>query len=133
VAKAAPFICVYIIMINWLKRRITDYSRSPQWSSVRNEHIKNQPICQACLRKKDLEVHHIIPYHIDPNQELNPQNLITLCSDCHLLFGHLMDYKSWNENVVKDCETFSSKVKSRPYNEKYNQNFSGWIPNIFKR
>lgn len=119
-------------MINWFKKQIYDYSRSPKWSNVRKEHIQNQPFCQACLRKKDLEVHHIIPYHIDQNQELNPDNLITLCSSCHLLFGHLMDYKSWNENVVNDCKNFSSKIQSRPYHETNNQKFSSWIPSIFR-
>lgn len=105
-------------MFRWLKNKVSDYSRSPKWSSVRKEHLIHEPYCRACGRKKDLEVHHIVPYHIKPEDELNPSNLITLCSSCHLLFGHLMDYKSWNTNVVEDCNHFSSKIKNRPYNEK---------------
>jgi hypothetical protein len=119
-------------MLNWIKNKLIDYSRSPKWSNVRKEHLINEPNCRACGRKKDLEVHHIIPYHINPEDELNPNNLITLCSNCHLLFGHLMDYKSWNENVVEDCNNFSSKIKNRPYNEKsYQEPNNNWF-NIFR-
>ena len=120
-------------MLRWLKNKIYDYSRSPKWSKVRKEHLNIQPNCQACGRKDNLEVHHIIPYHIDPDGELNPDNLITLCAkNCHLLLGHLMDYKSWNENVVNDCENLSSKIKQRPYNEKSYQQYNSWFVSFFR-
>ena len=109
-------------MIKWIKNKISDYARSPQWPDVRRQHIQTEPFCRACNRKKNLEVHHIVPYHIKPEEELNPSNLITLCTDCHLLFGHLMDYKSWNETVIEDCNIFSSKIRNRPYNEKHINN-----------
>ena len=70
-------------MLNWLKNKLNDYSRSPKWSSVRKEHLLNEPNCRACNRKKDLEVHHIVPYHINPEDELNPSNLMQL-----LIFLH---------------------------------------------
>jgi len=76
---------------------------------------------KACGRKEDLEVHHIIPVHKDPSKELDPNNLITLCGKtCHLMFGHLMDYKSWNPNVEEDSELYLSKIKMRPYHDKSN-------------
>lgn len=119
-------------MIHWLRRKIVDYSRSPKWPSVRKEHLKYQPVCQACGRDNDLEVHHITPYHQAPEKELDPNNLITLCSkNCHLLIGHLMDYKSWNENVVEDCKLFSSKIKNRPYNENSTQSPPTWFSYFF--
>ena len=95
-------------------------NRSPEWSYVRKQHLLTQPFCQACGKKEKLEVHHIEPYHINPSRELDPTNLITLCSKyCHLTFGHLMDYKSWNKEVVKDCSEFLSKTKQRPYHENF--------------
>lgn len=111
-------------MLNWFKKKLDNYSRSPKWSIARKEHLKIQPICQACNRQKNLEVHHIIPYQIDKTKELDFNNLITLCDTCHLLFGHLMNYKSWNENVVADCQLFSYKIKNRPYHEENNQDNS---------
>lgn len=89
--------------------------RSPKWSSVRKEHLKQNPNCAACGKNKKLEVHHIKPVHTNPELELDPSNLITLCADpCHILFGHLMDWKSWNTNVINDTSVYLSKVKNRP-------------------
>jgi hypothetical protein len=65
-----------------------------------------------------VEVHHIEPVHLCPEKELDIDNLITLCNDpCHLLFGHLMDYKSWNKDVEKDCNHFYNKIQDRPYKQ----------------
>ena len=90
--------------------------RSPKWQSVRKEHIKNNPYCIACGRDKKLEVHHIKPVHLFPELELDPSNLVTLCADpCHLLFGHLMYFKSWNSTVIEDSSSYLAKIKCRPY------------------
>lgn len=90
-------------------------ARSSQWPKVRAEHIKNNPNCAACGRSKKVEVHHIQPYHLRPDLELSFDNLITLCDDpCHFVFGHLMNYKSWNINVVQDCKIYFEKIRQRP-------------------
>ena len=96
------------------------YGRSPKWRKVRAEHIEKNPTCAACGRKDGLEVHHIVPYHIDPDKELDPDNLITLCGKyCHFIFGHLMDWKSWNENVVRDSTLYLLAKRKRPYKEAF--------------
>lgn len=90
--------------------------RSPKWSSVRKQHIETYSSCAACGRNKKLEVHHIEPVHINPERELDPTNLITLCDDpCHLVFGHLMNYKSWNKYVINDCFVYLNRIKNKPY------------------
>jgi len=89
--------------------------RSPKWSNVRKEHLKNNPNCAACGRDKKLEVHHIKPVHLFPELELDPSNLVTLCADpCHIVFGHLMNFKSWNSNVVIDSDLYLNKVNNKP-------------------
>lgn len=89
--------------------------RSSKWTTVKKEHLKDNPYCAACGRDSKLEVHHIEPVHLNPNRELDPTNLITLCDNpCHILFGHLMNYKSWNKDVVNDCQVYLNKVKNRP-------------------
>jgi 5-methylcytosine-specific restriction protein A len=91
-------------------------SRSSRWPKVREKHLSQNPHCAACGRRLNLEVHHIEPVHLNPERELDGSNLITLCSNnCHLLFGHLMDYKSWNINVKNDCSVYLNKIKNRPY------------------
>jgi 5-methylcytosine-specific restriction endonuclease McrA len=89
--------------------------RSPKWKTVRKEHLKNNPCCAACGRSKKVEVHHKIPVHISPEKELDPSNLVTLCDDpCHIVFGHLMNYKSYNKDVSNDCAVYLNKVKNKP-------------------
>lgn len=90
-------------------------SRSSSWPKLRKEHLNKHPKCAACGRSKKLEVHHIIPVQIDPAKELDPKNLITLCADpCHFVFGHLMNYNSWNNEVITDCAAYIAKIKNRP-------------------
>jgi 5-methylcytosine-specific restriction endonuclease McrA len=85
--------------------------RSPQWTKVRDAHIKIDPICNVCGTKEDLNVHHIIPFHVDKSKELEPTNLITLCNHngCHFTFGHLFNWSSSNPNVIVDAATFKQK------------------------
>jgi 5-methylcytosine-specific restriction endonuclease McrA len=100
-------------MFRWLfNRRADDIGapRSGQWPRVRREHLARQPVCQACGRSKDLEVHHIHPLH-QGGQELDPANLITLCGDpCHIVHGHLMSWLKTNPDVVADCQRYRAKV-----------------------
>jgi len=103
-------------------------NRSSKWKNIRNNHIKIQPYCQACGSNKNLEVHHIIPVSVDETKELDSNNLITLCKTCHFVFGHLMDWNSWNNDVINDCRVYYKKVINKPYNIKgqsYDKNIVG--------
>jgi hypothetical protein len=94
--------------------------RSGHWSTVRKEHLEKHGACALCEGKDKLNVHHIKPFHLHPELELEPSNLITLCEsekggvNCHLFFGHLGNFKSVNETVVEDVEKWKEKVKNRP-------------------
>ena len=101
-------------MFDFFQRKIRYAVRSPEWKEVRKLHLDREPNCRACGKHTGLEVHHITPVHIDKTLELEPSNLITLCEKCHLIFGHLYNYKSWNKQVEKDSDDFLTKVKNRP-------------------
>ena len=94
--------------------------RSSQWSTIRKKHLENQPKCAVCSGDKTLEVHHIKPFNEHPELELDLNNLITLCESknngvtCHLLFGHLGNYKSININVIEDAKNWFNKITERP-------------------
>lgn len=104
--------------------------RSPQWGKARKDHLKIEPSCAVCLKKrkgawakivslvKPVQVHHIYPFHIiknlgRPELELDQRNLITLCESGekhHISLGHLGDFQSFNPNVKEHAEkTFAGK------------------------
>ena len=97
--------------------------RSSHWASVRAQHLKNNPCCAVCGGTEKLEVHHIKPFHLHPDLELLPANLITLCEanhggmNCHLAVGHLGNYRSFNVDVQTDAKTWAQKITNRPLSD----------------
>ena len=91
--------------------------RSKDWSKVRAEFLQLNPRCAVCEGNKKLNVHHIVPFHVDPTLELEPSNLITLCErkkygiHCHLLVGHLGNYRNINTHLFEDVELLNRRLK----------------------
>lgn len=99
-------------MFRWLRKQLDFFGRSGKWPRVRKQHLEKEPACVACGRAKELEVHHIVPYHANPQLELDPDNLITLCADpCHLVHGHLMNFSRSNPDVRTDAEHYRRKMQ----------------------
>jgi 5-methylcytosine-specific restriction endonuclease McrA len=104
-------------MFHWIKDRLqgrvwkgTKQLRAKGWRKVAKNHLREEPVCQWCGSKTGLEVHHIRPFQLFPELELDPTNLITLCDSmivgfrCHLRHGHLSDYARWNPLIRKICD-----------------------------
>jgi 5-methylcytosine-specific restriction enzyme A len=86
-------------------------TRSSHWPSVRAKFVKAHPRCEACGVAKGLNVHHIRPYQSNPELELDPTNLITLCREHHLSIGHLGNWHRANPNVSRDAEILFKKLQ----------------------
>lgn len=100
-------------MFSWFRDRLFGSPRSGKWPRVRKEHLEREPLCVACGRRKDIEVHHVVPFHEDPSLELEPSNLISVCRDpCHYVFGHLLNWKKSNPMVREDCERYRQRMKN---------------------
>jgi 5-methylcytosine-specific restriction protein A len=90
--------------------------RSSEWPKARREHLRKQPFCSVCGGSVRLEVHHIRPFHLQPELELEPSNLITLCESgrrgvhCHLLFGHRGSFRLINPQVREDARRWRVKL-----------------------
>ena len=82
--------------------------RSPEWPAVEKKHLREEPVCQWCGGAQKLQVHHIMPFHLDPSKELDDTNLITLCElhevNDHLEKGHLGDFQRYNPDIRNQCE-----------------------------
>lgn len=84
----------------------TGAKRSDKWPTVEKHFREANPTCAACGGSERLNVHHCMPFHLDPAKELDPTNLITLCmgeKECHLHIGHGGSFKQYNPNVRKDA------------------------------
>lgn len=62
-------------------------------------------------------MHHIIPFHLAPDLELEEDNFIVLCEhgrfkgiNCHLLIGHLGNYSRFNASVKIDSVIWKYKL-----------------------
>ena len=121
-------------MINWLKKALglpgksfvekageppdyryswvamTPLPRSSKWPAARASFIKEHQECAACGTREDLDVHHVVPFHVDPSLELEHGNLITLCRADHLIWGHFRDWKAYNPQVREDAEDYRCRM-----------------------
>ena len=95
--------------------------RSGSWRRVRANHLASDPNCAVCGSMRRLTVHHCVPFHIAPDLELEPDNLITLCQkgrfsglDCHLIFGHLGNFRGVNPMVRGDAAAWSFRLGRGP-------------------
>jgi 5-methylcytosine-specific restriction protein A len=81
--------------------------RSRKWRGLRDVFVRGQ-VCAACGGTTLLDVHHIIPYHLAPELELDDMNFIVLCMardrHCHLIFGHGGEFMAYNPHVLMDSE-----------------------------
>ena len=90
--------------------------RSKEWSKVRKKHLEKEPFCAACGGENKLQVHHCEPFHLYPELELDPNNLITLCENKnkdHLKVGHLGNFKNYNPNVKHDAAEMLKKLHKK--------------------
>ena len=102
-------------MFGWFRSlSVFSLGRTGKWAKIRREHLEREPVCQACGRSKDLEVHHVVPVHVGgAKAELDQENLITLCADpCHFVHGHLMSWSRWNPECREDCRRYRDKIKA---------------------
>ena len=92
-----------------IRERSKSKKRSSHWDSVRDSFIESHPTCAACGSKNRLQVHHIMPFHLHPELELDVKNLIVLCMDeneCHLEIGHGGSFKCYNPKVETHAKRF---------------------------
>jgi len=93
--------------------------RSSKWKSFRDRFLKGK-VCAICGGTKDLQAHHIIPFCMAPEKELDEKNVIPLCEgnrycNCHLVFGHGFSYDDYNPHIRKSARymTWLRKCRQR--------------------
>lgn len=87
-----------------VREAVKTLTRSGEWPRVRDAHLERFPRCAACGGTARAQVHHKRPFHIQPELELDPQNLLTLCmgpNECHLRIGHGDNFRAYYPGVVR--------------------------------
>ena len=92
-----------------------------QMTKAKRAYKKEHAICAVCGVEKDLEVHHVIPVHVDSTKACDPDNFITLCDwrnhGCHYIWGHHRNFRTkWNPYIRSFAEmvsALSANQKSR--------------------
>jgi len=63
------------------------FIRSARWQRLRARHLQANPLCARCEAKGGAtiatEVHHVMPCGEDPQLQMDPNNLESLCRECH--------------------------------------------------
>lgn len=92
--------------------------RHRDWDEAAHAFLLKNPTCAACGTRKRLQVHHKKPFHLHPELELDPDNLIVLCDapyhHCHFIVGHSMDWTSFNPAVAEDAARQLERIRTRP-------------------
>lgn len=86
----------------WREHIVKPLTRSPKWRKRRKIHITAFPLCVVC-GKKGSEVHHVKPFHLFPHLELESTNMATMCRKHHFIFGHLENWKLFNDRFWHIC------------------------------
>lgn len=92
--------------------------RSGKWPLVRRKFLAGKR-CAVCGGKKNLQAHHIRPFHMFPELELDPKNLLPLCEgnlvmNCHLIFGHFGNFaRKFNINIKRIAAQWLPKITSK--------------------
>lgn len=92
-------------------------SRSPHWETFKKEYaVTHLPVCAVCGGTADLNLHHLKPFHVYPELELDPNNVIWLCNakQCHIRIGHLGNFTSINPAGKEDIVIWRDKFRNRP-------------------
>ena len=75
-----------------------------QMTKAKRAYKKDHCKCAVCGYTKNLEIHHVVPVHVDRTKALDTDNFITLCDwrnhGCHYVFGHFRNFRTkWNPNI----------------------------------
>jgi len=113
--------------------------QSPKWSGVCREFLQTHSVCAVCSTQKDLQFHHIIPFHLYPDLKLNPDNLITLCTskywgfNCHLIAGHGWNFRYENPWILEDIEKLKVIADPKYIEEHGSGEFDDYLSLMRKR
>ena len=104
------------IKLNKHKKRDKTYNKvayqdiynTPRWKKLRSYKITINPLCEICeakgIVKQTEEVHHIVPFSIDPTLAYDIDNLLSVCITCHKELHNKL-HESYHLSRSSDSDT----------------------------
>ena len=73
-------------------------------TKAKRAYATTHPECAICGNPNNIEIHHVIPVHIDITMSCNFKNFVSACDSnnngCHRWLCHFGDFKNkWNLNI----------------------------------
>jgi len=64
-------------------REARNIRSSGRWKKLRDQMVRQNPVCEDCCQAPSFSVHHIEPLTEKPDRGFDKRNLICLCPNCH--------------------------------------------------
>ena len=78
------------------------HRNTKEYRQAMNAYRASHLICEWDLRNTGIEVHHIIPVHVDPTKAVDTNNMASLCPRCHFTVGPLCNFKTGHVPNLKE-------------------------------
>lgn len=94
-----------------------------KWTKFRNRYIRENPYCEHCRRKGKIriaqQVHHIIEV-IKGGSLLDPENVESICEECHIKHHRKVRVKNSKKYQTRPClKCGLPKIRQDECKEKY--------------
>ena len=98
------------------RNKLGGKARSGGWWKVRNDFLKEHPLCAFHGGKgtilNPLNIHHLKMFHKYPGLELDLDNLITACRFCHFWYCHKGNWSTANPTAKEDAAYLLAKIQN---------------------
>jgi len=92
--------------------------RHPQWRKESGLWLRGK-VCAASGSTRNVRAHHLIPFHVRPDLEMDCDNWLALSDDgwgginYHILIGHGGDFTDYNPHAVGDAARCLIMIRGR--------------------
>ena len=102
---------------HWFTDRTFGVARDPKFAKLSKDMIAEVGgLCQMGKHKptllNPLNSHHVLPFHTNKSEELNPKNLIVLCRFHHFAHGHFFSWRDSNPRIKEEAVAFNKTLQA---------------------
>lgn len=109
-------------------QKIDGIWRSKWQFKIREEMAKADPLCRRCRILDGVDIHHVVPVHVDPSRALDRGNVTLLCEPCH---NAMHSEQGWQtSHYLYGALAKVDEIDYRGREETYDLEIAGPYPNF---